>query len=180
MQHEKVRMRKVNSNGSYTSAVAVHNITLMSFWANFKGSFYCVNLPSKVLLQVFVENDCSYRVEENETFELIKISSTLWFRSIGEAIGFFRYISFCLRGSLGEEWNNKRTTHRTRISPSLFFLRQEFPDWKSWQDDSFADKRSRKISLQEYTHTYFRRDRPYVLRWGIFYLGLRVTLRHTV
>ena len=77
MQREKVRMRKVNSNSSYTSAVAVHNITLMSFWANFKGSFYCGNLPSKVLLRVFVENDCSYRVEENETFELIKISSTL-------------------------------------------------------------------------------------------------------
>ena len=107
----------------HTSAVAVHNITLMSFWANFKGSFYCGNLPSKVPLRVFVENDCSYRVEENETFELIKISSTLWFRSIGEAIGCFRYISFCLRDSLGKEWNNKRTTHRPRISPSLFFLR---------------------------------------------------------
>ena len=123
MQREKVRMRKVNSNSSYTSAVAVHNITLMSFWANFKGSFYCGNLPSKVPPLVAVENDCSYRVEENETFELIKISSTLWFRSIGEAIGCFHYISFCLRGSLGEEWNNKRTIHRTRISPSLFFLR---------------------------------------------------------
>ena len=122
MQREKVRMRKVNSNGSYTSAVTVQNITFMSFWANFKGSFYTGNLPSKVRLQVAVENDCSYRVEENETFELIKISSSPWSRSIGEAIVCFRYISFCLRGSLGEERNNKRTTHRTRISSSLFFL----------------------------------------------------------
>ena len=123
MQREKVRMRKVNSNGSYTSAVTVQNKTFMSFWANFQGSLYSGNLPSKVRLRVAVENDYSYRVEENETFELLKISSTLWFRSIGEAIGCFRYISFRLRGSLGEEWNNKRTTHRTRISPSLFFLR---------------------------------------------------------
>ena len=124
MQREKVRMRKVNSNGSYTaSAVTVHNIAFTSFWANFKGSFYTGNLPSKVSLRVAVENDCSYRVEENETFKILKISSTLWFRSISEAIGCFRYISFRLRGSLGEEWNNKRTTHCTRISPSLFFLR---------------------------------------------------------
>ena len=167
MQREKVRMRKVNSNGSYTaSAVTVHNIAFTSFWANFKGSFYTGNLPSKVSLRVAVENDCSYRVEENETFKILKISSTLWFRSISEAIGCFRYISFRLRGSLGEEWNNKRTTHRTRISPSLFFLRQECLDWKSWQDDSFPDKRQHKISLQEYTDTYFRRDRPYELRWG--------------
>ena len=77
MQREKLRMRKVNSNGSYTSAVTVHNIILMSFWTNFKGSFYTGNLPSKVPLRVFVENDYSYRVEENETFELIKISPTL-------------------------------------------------------------------------------------------------------
>ena len=123
MQREKVRMRKVNRNGSYTSAATVHNMTFTSFGANFKGSFYTSNLPSKVRLRVAVENDCSYRVEENETFELIKISSSPWSRSIGEAIGCFRYISFCLRGSLGEERNNKRTTHRTRISPSLFFLR---------------------------------------------------------
>ena len=59
----------------------------------------------------------------NEIFELLKISSTLWFRSIGETIGCLCDVSFRLRGSLGEEWNNKRTTHRTRISPSLFFLR---------------------------------------------------------
>jgi len=71
MQREKVRMRKVNRNGSYTSAVK-----FTSFWANFKGSFYTGNLPSKVRLRVAVENDCSYRVEENETFELIKISSS--------------------------------------------------------------------------------------------------------
>ena len=77
MQREKVRMRKVNSNGSYTSAVTVHNIILMSFWANFKGSFYNGNLLSKVRLRVAVENDCSCRVEENETFKLLKISSTL-------------------------------------------------------------------------------------------------------
>ena len=77
MQREKVRMGKVNSNGSYTSAVTVQNKTFMSFWANFKGSFYSGNLPSKVRLRVAVENDCSYRVEENETFELLKISSTL-------------------------------------------------------------------------------------------------------
>ena len=77
MQREKVRMRKVNSNfGSYTSAVAVDNMTFTSFWANFKVSFYTGNLPSKVRFQVAVENDCSYRVEENETFELIKISSS--------------------------------------------------------------------------------------------------------
>ena len=76
MQREKVRMRKVNRNGSYTSAVTVHNMTFMSFWANFKGSFYAGNLPSKVRLRVAVENHCSYRVEENETFELIKISSS--------------------------------------------------------------------------------------------------------
>ena len=72
MQREKVRMGKVNRNGSYTS----DNMTFTSFWANFKGSFYTGNLPSKVRLQVAVENDCSYRVEENETFELIKISSS--------------------------------------------------------------------------------------------------------
>ena len=77
MQREKVRMRKVNSNGSYTSAVTVQNKTFMSFWANFKGSLYSGNLPSKVRLRVAVENDFSYRVEENETFELLKISSTL-------------------------------------------------------------------------------------------------------
>ena len=78
MQREKVRMRKVNSNGSYTaSAVTVHNIAFTSFWANFKGSFYTGNLPSKVSLRVAVENDCSYRVEENETFKILKISSTL-------------------------------------------------------------------------------------------------------
>ena len=77
MQREKVRMGKVNDNGSYTSAVTVQNKTFMSFWANFKGSFYSGNLPSKFLLRVAVENDCSYRVEENETFELLKISSTL-------------------------------------------------------------------------------------------------------
>ena len=93
----------------------------MSFWVNSKASFYTGNLT--VRLRVAVESDCSYRVEENETFELIKISSTLRFRSIGEAIGCFRDISFRLRGSLGEEWNDKRTTHRTRISPSLLFLR---------------------------------------------------------
>ena len=73
MQHEKVRMRKVNGYGSYTSAVTVHNIILMSFWANFKGSFYTGNLPSKVPFRVFVENDCSDRVEENEAFEILKI-----------------------------------------------------------------------------------------------------------
>ena len=77
MQREKVRMRKVNSNGSYTSAVIVHNIILMSFRANFKGSFYNGNLLSKVRLRVAVENDCSCRVEEYETFKLLKISSTL-------------------------------------------------------------------------------------------------------
>ena len=55
MQREKVRMRKVNSNGSYTSAVTVHNIILTSFWANFKGSFYNGNLLSKVRLRVAVE-----------------------------------------------------------------------------------------------------------------------------
>ena len=77
MQREKVRMRKVSSNGSYTSAVTVQNKTFMSFWANFKGSLYSGNLPSKVRLRVAVENDFSYRVEENETFELLKISSTL-------------------------------------------------------------------------------------------------------
>ena len=77
MQREKVRMRKVNSNGSYTSAVTVQNKTFMSFWANFKRSLYSGNLPSKVRLRVAVENDFSYRVEENETFELLKISSTL-------------------------------------------------------------------------------------------------------
>ena len=77
MQREKVRMRKVNSNGSYTSAVTVQNKTFMSFWANFKGSLYSGNLPSKVRLRVAVENDFSYRVEENETFKLLKISSTL-------------------------------------------------------------------------------------------------------
>ena len=77
MQREKVRMRKVNSNGSYTSAVTVQNKTFMSFWANFKGSLYSGNLPSKVRLRVAVENDFSYRVEENETFEHLKISSTL-------------------------------------------------------------------------------------------------------
>ena len=77
MQREKVRMRKENSNGSYTSAVTVQNKTFMSFWANFKGSLYSGNLPSKVRLRVAVENDFSYRVEENETFELLKISSTL-------------------------------------------------------------------------------------------------------
>ena len=70
-------MRKVNSNGSYTSAVTVQNKTFMSFWANFKGSLYSGNLPSKVRLRVAVENDFSYSVEENETFELLKISSTL-------------------------------------------------------------------------------------------------------
>ena len=101
----------------------VHNTTFMSFGANIKGSFYSGNLPLKVRIRVFVENDCSYRVEENETFERIKISSSPWFRSIGEAIVCFRYVSFRLRGSLGEEWRNKRATHRTRISPSLFFLR---------------------------------------------------------
>ena len=77
MQRKKVRMRKVNSNGSYTSAVTVQNKTFMSFWANFKGSLYSGNLPSKVRLRVAVENDFSYSVEENETFELLKISSTL-------------------------------------------------------------------------------------------------------
>ena len=66
-------MRKVSSNGSYTSAVTVHNIILMSFWANFKGSFYTGNLPSKVPFRVFVENACSDRVEENEAFEILKI-----------------------------------------------------------------------------------------------------------
>ena len=76
MQREKVRMRKVNRNGSYTSAVAVHNITFTSFWANFKGSFYTGNLPSNGRFRVAVENDCSNRVEENETFELLKISSS--------------------------------------------------------------------------------------------------------
>ena len=55
MQREKVRMRKVNSHGCYTSAVTVHNIILMSFWANFKGSFYNGNLLSKVRLRVAVE-----------------------------------------------------------------------------------------------------------------------------
>ena len=123
MQREKVRMRKVNRNGSYTSAVKYIIWHSRLFGPISKDHSIPGNLPSKVRLRVAVENDCSYRVEENETFELIKISSTLWFRSIGEAIGCFRYISFCLRGSLGEEWNNKRTTHRTRISPSLFFLR---------------------------------------------------------
>ena len=29
-----------------------------------------------------------------------------------------------------------------------------------------------------YTDIHFRRDRPYVLRWGIIYLVLRVTFRH--
>ena len=77
MQGEKERMRKVNGNGSYTSAITVQNKAFMSFWASFKGSFYSGNLPSKVRLRVAVENDCSYRVEENETFELLKISSTL-------------------------------------------------------------------------------------------------------
>ena len=48
-------MRKVNSNGSYTSAVTVQNKTFMSFWANFKGSLYSGNLPSKVRLRVAVE-----------------------------------------------------------------------------------------------------------------------------
>ena len=93
MQREKVRMRKVNSN--------VHKRTVHVFLVNSKASFYTGNLT--VRLRVAVENDCSYRVEEDETFELIKISSTLRFRSIGEAIGCFRDISFRLRGSLGEE-----------------------------------------------------------------------------
>ena len=46
----------------------------MSFWVNSKASFYTGNLT--VRLRLAVENDCSYRVEENETFELIKISSS--------------------------------------------------------------------------------------------------------
>ena len=75
MQREKVRMRKVNSNDSYTSAVKHIKERFMSFWVNSKASFYTGNLT--VRLCVAVENDCSYRVEENETFELIKISSTL-------------------------------------------------------------------------------------------------------
>ena len=60
-------MRKVNGNGSYTSAVTVQNITFMSFWANFKGSFYSGNLPSKVRLRVAVENDYSYRVKPSNS-----------------------------------------------------------------------------------------------------------------
>ena len=110
---------KVNRNGSYTSAVKYIIWHSRLFGPISKDHSIPGNLPSKVRLRVAVENDCSYRVEENETFELIKISSSPWSRSIG----CFRDISFCLRGSLGEERNNKRTTHRTRISPSLFFLR---------------------------------------------------------
>ena len=48
----------------------------MSFWIHFKGSFYTGNLTSNVRLRVAVENDYSDRVEENETFELLKISSS--------------------------------------------------------------------------------------------------------
>ena len=75
MQREKVRMRKVNSNGSYTSAVKYIKEQFMSFWVNSKASFYTGNLT--VRLRVAVENDRSYRVEKNEIFELLKISSTL-------------------------------------------------------------------------------------------------------
>ena len=127
MQREKVRMRKVNRNGSYTSAVKYiiwHSRPgIHVFWGQFQRIILYWQSPLKSPSSGgCIENDCSYRVEENETFELIKISSSPWSRSIGEAIGCFRYISFCLRGSLGEERNNKRTTHRTRISRSLFFL----------------------------------------------------------
>ena len=55
-------MRKVNSNGSYTSAVKYIKEQFMSFWVHSKASFYTGNLT--VRLRVAVENDCSYRVEK--------------------------------------------------------------------------------------------------------------------
>ena len=55
MQREKVRMRKVNSNGNYTSAVNIKE-HFTSFWVNSKASFYTGNLT--VSLHVAVENDC--------------------------------------------------------------------------------------------------------------------------
>ena len=59
----------------------------------------------------------------NETFKLPKISSNTWFCSFGEAIIPFCDVSFCLRMSLAEEWNNKQTTDRTGIARSLFAIR---------------------------------------------------------
>ena len=70
MQREKVRMRKVNSNDSYTSAVKHIKERFMSFWVNSKASFYTGNLT--VRLRVFVENYCSYRVEEMKSLNSSK------------------------------------------------------------------------------------------------------------
>ena len=72
MQREKVRIRKVNSNGSYTSAVKHIKERFMSFWVNFKASSYTGNLSSNVHLRVAVENDCSYTVEEMKALNFSK------------------------------------------------------------------------------------------------------------
>ena len=63
-------MRKVNSNGSYTSAVKLIKEWFMSFWVNSKPSFYTGNL--NVHLRVAVENDCLYRVEEMKSLSCSK------------------------------------------------------------------------------------------------------------
>ena len=70
MHLEKVRMRKFNGNDSYTSAVKHINERFMSFWVNSKASFYTCNLT--VHLRVFVENFCSYRVEEMKSLNSSK------------------------------------------------------------------------------------------------------------
>ena len=93
----------------------------------FLGQFQSIILYWQPLLKRPSSCGCRKRLFiyswRNESFELLKIPSTLWFHSIGEAVGCFRDISFRLWVSMGEEWNNKQTTDRTRISPSLFFLR---------------------------------------------------------
>ena len=70
MQREKVRMRKVNSNGNYTSAVKHIKEHFTSFWVNSKASFYTGNLT--ISPRVAVENDCSYTVEEMKSLNSSK------------------------------------------------------------------------------------------------------------
>ena len=72
MQREKVRTRKVNSNGSYTSAVKHVKERFMSFGVNFKASSYTGNLSSNIHLRVAVENDCSCTVEEMKSLNSSK------------------------------------------------------------------------------------------------------------
>ena len=117
-------VRAVPYNTAYKALLSLRQ----SWWKVSLGQTFKdqVLLASFPLTSVFI---CIGRLAScrNEIFELPRISSSPWFCSVNKTIVSFCCISFPLRMSLGEEWNNKRATNSLGISRQPFPLRSEPP-----------------------------------------------------